>query len=193
MQCSLQNRSNLINQLRLASTGESVETLTRLKNSKSFSFHPPIIPPSPLFLTNLPQFRWISISATDTKSFITHTALHNNTDPNYISHQRYFFTNSDLKINNALSLATLENRVVFFFLFLFFKIREKKKKYLTMSRRPGNHARRLGDNGGLFSSSKSRSPPILALGLIVVVIQILVCFWLWKFILLEMNCTELDS
>uniref|UniRef100_A0A7N2MIB9 Uncharacterized protein n=1 Tax=Quercus lobata TaxID=97700 RepID=A0A7N2MIB9_QUELO len=37
-----------------------------------------------------------------------------------------------------------------------------------MSRRPGNHARRLGDNGGLFSSSKSRSPPILALGLIVV-------------------------
>ena len=61
-----------------------------------------------------------------------------------------------------------------FFLFLFFKIREKKKKYLTMSRRPGNHARRLGDNGGLFSSSKSRSPPILALGLIVMVIQILV-------------------
>ncbi|KAM3682405.1 hypothetical protein ACB098_12G071800 [Castanea mollissima] len=37
-----------------------------------------------------------------------------------------------------------------------------------MSRRPGNHARRLGDNGGLFSSSKSRSSPLLSLGLIVV-------------------------
>ncbi|KAK4571815.1 hypothetical protein RGQ29_030284 [Quercus rubra] len=37
-----------------------------------------------------------------------------------------------------------------------------------MSRRPGNHARRLGDNGGLFSSAKSRSSPILSLGLIVV-------------------------
>ncbi|KAK9994369.1 hypothetical protein SO802_024072 [Lithocarpus litseifolius] len=36
-----------------------------------------------------------------------------------------------------------------------------------MSRRPGNHARRFGDNGGLFSSSKSRPSPILSLGLIV--------------------------
>ena len=45
-----------------------------------------------------------------------------------------------------------------------------------MSRRPGNHARRLGDNGGLFSSSKSRSSPIISLGLIVVVIQLLVFF-----------------
>ena len=56
-----------------------------------------------------------------------------------------------------------------------------------MSRRPGNHARRLGDNGGLFSSSKSRSSPIISLGLIVVVIQILVFFFL--FVVLEICFT----
>ena len=55
-----------------------------------------------------------------------------------------------------------------------------------MSRRPGNHARRLGDNGGLFSSSKSRSSPIISLGLIVVVIQILVFF---LFVVLEICFT----
>ncbi|KAI4316574.1 hypothetical protein L6164_024545 [Bauhinia variegata] len=38
-----------------------------------------------------------------------------------------------------------------------------------MSRRPGNPSRRFGDSGGgLFSTSKSRSSPILSIGLIVV-------------------------
>ncbi|KAJ1377683.1 S-adenosyl-L-methionine-dependent methyltransferase, partial [Sesbania bispinosa] len=38
-----------------------------------------------------------------------------------------------------------------------------------MSRRPGNPSRRFGDSGGgLFSTSKSRSSPILSVGLIVV-------------------------
>ena len=54
-----------------------------------------------------------------------------------------------------------------------------------MSRRPGNHARRLGDNGGLFSSSKSRSSPIISLGLIVVVIQLLV----FLFVVMEIYFT----
>ena len=90
----------------------------------SFSFHHPIIPPSPLFLTNLPQFRWISISTTDTKSFITypHCSVLTIIRPNYISHQRYF-PNSDLilSLNNALSLAMLEIHV-FYFCFCFFEL-----------------------------------------------------------------------
>ena len=188
MQCSLQNRSNPISQLRVASTGESVKTLTRLKNSKPFSFHPPIIPLQslPTFLTNLPQFRWIS--TTDTKSFITHTVVHNNTDLNYISHQRYF-TNSDLILSQKTNKqCTLFSHVgdSCFSVFVFVFLNQKKREYLTMSRRPGNHARRLGDNGGLFSSSKSRSSPIISLGLIVVVIQILVFF---LFVVLEICFT----
>ena len=130
MQCSLQNRSNPISQLRVASTGESVKTLIRLTNSKPFSFHPPIIPLQslPTFLTNLPQFRWIS--TTDTKSFITHTVVHNNTDLNYISHQRYF-TNSDLilsqKTNKQCTLFSHVGDSCFsVFVFVFFKLEKER-------------------------------------------------------------------
>ncbi|XP_047161770.1 probable pectin methylesterase CGR3 [Vigna umbellata] len=36
-----------------------------------------------------------------------------------------------------------------------------------MSRRPGNPSRRFGDNGGGLFSSKSRSPPVLSIALVV--------------------------
>lgn len=54
-----------------------------------------------------------------------------------------------------------------------------------MSRRPGNPARRLADGGSLpFAGSmhsKSRSSPLLSIGLVVVVIFIALCnfHFLW--------------
>ena len=51
---------------------------------------------------------------------------------------------------------------------------EKKKR--VMSRRPGNPTRRFGDNGGGLFSSKSRSPPVLSIALVIVVRFF---FWCW--------------
>jgi len=63
------------------------------------------------------------------------------------------------------------------------------ENWKVMSRRPGNPARRFGDNGGGLFSSKSRSPPVLSIALVVMVIfffwiDLIRCFYFRCFLFL---------